>query len=398
MTVPVPRLPAGQRRSARVAAACATLLVVLLPALVAGSGLDAAPTPAERRFVLDAIGVEPHVASSDVARRYCLTALGDEAEAVRAAVVTPDAGLPPLALPRARTLQILVLGAVSGALYLVVLLARGRVQALLACTVLAVLPPVALTGARLRPEAPAVLFALLALVLLQSFAQTAARRPVARQGRRLVSLAGLGACAAVALGLATAALPSHGAPVVLPAFVLTVGAAFLLVRGVAVLRRVGFERFPCRAWNARLLPWTAIGLLAPGVVVLVLRSAVAGPIEALAGTPADVGLLPANGIARALTLSLGAVGAAVAVLRVGLRFGRGARLGAELVLLVYCALELVAFATAPARLDRLPMAPALAILVAEGARLVMFVGAWFWSRRPPRVAGRDGVTSARRGR
>lgn len=363
------------------AAACTTLLVVLLPALVAGAGLDAAPTAAERQFVLGALGVEAPAAHSDVARRYCFVALGDAVEAVRSAATVEGAAWPPAALPQARMLQVLVLGAVSGALYLAVLLARGRVQALLACVALAALPPVAVAGAQLRPEAPAVLFASLALLLLQSFAQTAARRAVWRPGHRLASLAGLGSCAALALGLATAAVPSHGAPVLLPAFVLTVGASMLAVRGGLVLRRVGLERFPCRAWNARLLPWTALGLLAPAVVVLVLRAAVTGPIEALAATPADVGLLPANAVVGTAVVLLAVGGAAVAVLRIGLRFGRGARIGAELVLLVYCALELVAFGTAPDGVDRLPVAPALAILLAEGARLLVFGLVWLLARR-----------------
>ena len=269
-----------------------------------------------------------------------------------------------------------VIAGISGLVYLAVLLARGRLQALLACAALAALPPVAAEGALLRPEALATLLTGLALLLLQSFAQTATRQARRAPWRRVASLSGLGACAALALGLSTAALPSLGAPVLLPGLVLTLGAAMLLVRALRLMRRNSIERLPYRALNARLLPWTAVGLLAPAVVIGVLAAAVTGPTAAVLGTPAEVGLLPRPGLLRTACYCLLIAGAAAAVLRIGLRFGRGGRIGAEVVLLVYCALELAATIGAPPHVDRLPAAPALAIVLAEGARVVLAGIAW----------------------
>ncbi|MBL8730131.1 MAG: hypothetical protein JNM25_17040 [Planctomycetes bacterium] len=350
-----------------------TLAVVLLPPLAAGTGHGAPPTPYEvaaLRAVLDP-GSEGPRSGSEVVRQFHRAAVGGDALALPA----DEAGLAAL-VGRARLLQLLSIAGISALLYLAVLLARGRLQALLACAALAVLPPVAQAGALLRPEAPAALFTGLALLLLQSFAQTASRAPGRRPWRRIASLGGLGLCAVLALGLATAALPSLGASVLLPGLVLTLGAAMLLVRTTRVLRRHGWQRLPHRALNARLLPWTAIALLSPAVVIAVLAAAVAGPIDGLLATPAQVGLLPASTVPRLGAGALMVVGAIAAVLRIGLRFGRGGRIGAELVLLVYCALELVATLGAPPGSDRLPAAPALAVVLAEGARVVVHGIAW----------------------
>jgi hypothetical protein len=149
-----------------------------------------------------------------------------------------------------------------------------------------------------------------------------------------------------------------------------------------VLRRHGCSRLPHRALNARLLPWTAIALLSPAVLIAVLAVAVTGPTDTLLATPAGVGLLPAAPFLRMLVGALVAAGAVAAVLRIGLRFGRGGRIGAELVLLVYWALELAAALGAPPDVDRLPAAPALAIVLAEGARVLVHGIAWLAVGRP----------------
>lgn len=333
------------------AAAGATLAVLLLAPLAAGTGLGAPATTHEIAYLQQVHGVAPGT----------LVDLGTQARAE-------------LGLGTARLLQVFVMGGITGLLYLAVVLARGRLQALLACLLFAVLPPVAAEGALVRPEAPATLLAGLALLLLQCFAQTARRRPSVAPRRRVVSLLGLGACAALALGLATAELPSLGAQVLLPGLILTLGAAMLSFRAWRLLRRRGWQRLPHRALNARLLPWTAMALATPAVVLAVLALAAVPPGDALRGTPAAASLVPAlheSPIAAAITIALLVLGATSAVLRIGLRFGRGGRIGAELVLLVYCALELAATAAAPADADRLPAAPALAIVLAEGLRVLL---------------------------
>jgi hypothetical protein len=222
------RSPAQFGRGSRlraVAAACATLAVVLLPPLAAGTGHGAPPSPHEVTALRAALGVDGDAVpvGSEVARQYYQAAAGGWL----AEVPVDEAGMTAL-VGRARLLQLLSIAGISCLVYLSVLLARGRLQALLACAALAVLPPVAIEGALLRPEAPAALFTGLALVLLQSFAQTACRHPGGAPWRRIVSLGGLGVCAVLALGLATAALPSLGASVLLPGLVLTLSAAMLL--------------------------------------------------------------------------------------------------------------------------------------------------------------------------
>jgi hypothetical protein len=374
VTGPAPRQQAGGRRRRRwraFAAGCATLAIVLLAPLAAGTGHGAPPTASELRQLGAALGDgDPSSpVGSEVARQYLVAAAGREPlpadPAARAQVVG-----------RARLLQLLTIGGISCLLYTAVLLARGRLQALLACAALAALPPVALEGALLRPEAPATLLAGLAVLLLQSFAQTVRRPAQGGWWRRPASLSGLGLCAALALGFAAAAVPSHGSTVLLPGLVVTLGAVMLLVRSVRVLRRGGVERLPYRAWNRRLLPWTAIALVAPAVVIGVLSLSVTGPIDALLGTPAHVTLLPEPLLLRAPLVGLLLLGAMAAVLRIGLRFGRGGHIGAELVLFVYCALELAAAIGAPPHVDRLPAAPALAVVLAEGGRVLLNGIAW----------------------
>lgn len=370
----------GQRQLGRrwraLAAAATTLAVVVLPPLAAGTGYAAPPAAFELTSLQQALAAPGSAdAPNEVARQYFVAAVGGPSVVVPAAA---DARL--RLVGRARLLQLAVIGGLAGLCYLAVLLARGRVQALLACAVLAVLPPVASAGAFVRLEAPSALFTALALVLLQSFAQTALRRARGGRWRRAASLVGLGACAATSLGLAIAALPSVGAPVLMPGLVLTLGAAMLAVRAVRALRRRGIERLPCRALNARLLPWTALSLAAPALVIAVLSLAAVGAGTAAAGTPSDVGLMPSPWLAGALVWTLLGIGALAAVLRIGLRFGRGGRIGAEVVLLVYCALELTAAAGAPPAADRLPAAPALAIVLAEGVRFALAALRVGWRR------------------
>jgi hypothetical protein len=368
-----------RRRFGTVAAGCATLAVVLLAPLAAGLGIDAPPTSAEVAHLEQALGGDgaaPARGGSEIVRLWFRAAAGADAS-----VPPDDAGRVRL-VARARLSQVLVIGAIAGLVYVAVLLARGRLQALLASAALAGLPPVLQEGARLRPEGLATALVLLATVLLQCFAQTASRRAPGARWRRAVSLLGLGACAALALGLALATLPSAGAPVLLPGLVVTLGAAWLGVRALRVARRTGLERLPCRALNGRLLPWTALALVVPAVAILELEALISAPIEDLPATRSQAALLPGTGWLRGAAWTLLGGGAVAAVLRVGLRLGRGGRIGAEVVLLVYGALGLAAAWGAPPGADPLPAAPALAIVLAEGLRLVLTGMAWFAHGRP----------------
>jgi hypothetical protein len=357
----VPPVTAWQRRRSAVAAACLTLAIVLLPGLVAGWQLEAPPAPGELERLQAALGHERGV--TEVGGLFLRAAVAEASfvpadEAERAALVS-----------RARIAQVGYLFAISGLCYVAVLLARGRVQALLSCALLAVLPPVGVEGHVLRPETAATALALLAVVLFQCVAQQAGRRP----GRsRCASLWGLCLCAVFALALAVAAMPAAGHTLLVPGVVLTVSALQLGLRAFRVANRRGALRVPIRSLNGRLLPWTCGALLTPAAAWLVLTQ----EAEYVLPSPSEVGLLPAGSVLRWLAWAFVAVGGTAALVRVGLRFGRKGRVDVDLVLLVYCALML-AGAVGRAGTDRLAAAPAMAFVLAEAAR---FAVAWLANR------------------
>ena len=74
-------------------------------------------------------------------------------------------------------------------------------------------------------------------------------------------------------------------------------------------------------------------------------------------------------------LLLAALGATRLLLRIGLSLSRGGRLDARIVLGLAIAAPLVQRIARGAELDALPFAPALAVLVAEGAWLGVLFGA-----------------------
>ncbi|MEO6594054.1 MAG: hypothetical protein ABIP94_04810 [Planctomycetota bacterium] len=353
------------------ATACVVLAVLLLPALVAGIRIDAPPTPAELDHLRAALVPSDATAAvgSEVARQFYVSMLWGVASlpldpAAAAAVVT-----------QARMAQLASLLGLTLLLYLAVLLARGRLQALMAAGALLLLPPVSSEGHVLRPETPTAVFCLLSLVLLQCLAQPGQRR---HRGRvpRTVFLAGLVLCVSIAQGLAVATLPSSGECLLVPGVVLTIAAVQLGLRGLRVVRREGLERAPMRSINGRLLPWTASALLAPAIALLLLSVAVVVPAEALPPSTSAQGLWPVRSAWHVVLFTLLGIGVVAGVLRTGLRFGRRGRIGADLVLMIYCVVFLGAAIGSPASEDRLLAAPAMAVVLSEGvcALLVMLRG------------------------
>lgn len=387
---PASRLPtprSAPRRLLRAGLGLGLVATVLaLPALLAGARLDAPPRPGELQRLAAAAAGGP--GGSEVARRFQLaTAPGVVPEALQGP--QPVAGAAATAfVARARLVQVLFLFAASAGVYLATVLARGRLQALLACLCLPMLPPIAAEGHVLRPETAAVVFTLLALVLLQVLAADVHRRR--RRGwRRGSVLVADGAVAALALGLAAAALPARGGGLLLPGFVMSVAALHLGARAVRLLRRNGLLRLPIGAINRRLWPWTLAAVLAPVAGLVLLQRLLGGPAGSLPATPSEVGLLPAVLALRWPLQALLGLGTVVAVLRIGLRFGRRGRIGPDLVLLLYCALQLACTVGAGPGTDALPAAPALAIVLSEGLIVTVGAVAWWWLRR------RGAVTSAR---
>jgi len=351
-------------RAARLGTAAATLLLVLLPALVAGARLAAPAAPGEFERVrqalasTDAAGEPVAVPRSEVARAF-----------LRSMVVgAPEPrGDEPALLARARFAQVLVLLGIGGALYTVVLLAGDRLRALLACAWFAVLPPVGVEGHVLRPETPAVLFVWLGLAVLLGLAGV--RRP--RRGlRRRELLTSVCAVACSCLGVATQ--PSLGLLLLVPGVVMTLSAVRLAVRVVAVVRRRGVLHLPYAATNRRLLPWIGTALLTPLVAWWLLQVVVVGPSEGLLRTPSEVGLLPAGQPWRTVVLALLWLGGCGAVFRLGMALGQRSSLAPALVLWTGVLLCLLGGLADPGT-DRLPQAPAAAIVLAEGCLWAVFL-------------------------
>ena len=350
---------------ARVAVHCATLLVVTLPAMVAGAQLAAPPGPFEPGLVEHALLPAAEAgARSEVVTAFVQSVIGEPRwpveESARLAL-----------LLQARLAQVIGLWLLSGLLYGCVLLASGRVQALLACVCLALFPSVCRDGPVLRPETPAVVLAMFAILLLQCLT----RAP--RDGRQLAAwshwlrLFALAMCAMVANALAAAALPSRGEVLLVPGLVLTLAALQMGVRGLRIRRRRSLLAVPLPAINRRLLPWTAMAVLTPGVACWLLTRAVVGSTEALVPTLGMHDWLPEPLALQIATIALMVFGGFVAVVRIGMRFGRASRLGPDLVLLVAAAVALAVSVTEPAGQDGLPAALPTAVLCSEGLRAVI---------------------------
>lgn len=347
----------------RVGAACAVLLFLLLPVLVAGLRLTAPAAPGEVARLERAAAGRPAPGrdqDGEVARKFFRAAAG------LAPTVPSEPAAQQAFVVRARIGQLAVLLAASLALYLVVLLAFGRLQAVLACAALAVVPAVAVEGHVLRPETPGLLFTTVGVLLLQCLAQEPRRASARARRSHGWSRAGLAVCAMLATSLGVAAVPTTGAPLLVPGFVLTIAAATAVLRLGPIARRSGIARLPLRAVNRRLLPWTALALATPAVALGVLNANVKGSPDALAATGGAVGWLPCAPALAIVFVVVFALGALAALLQVGGPLRRHGRVTPGLVLLVACAVPLAAGLGAPPGTDRLPLAAATAVLLAQG--------------------------------
>lgn len=363
-------------RSSRVAALCCSLLVLLLPTLVVGLSI-ASPAQPDELSRLARI-VERHAAGERIdtsgSRMFHTAAIPSEA--------WPSKRVDQQALlVRARLMQVLGITCLSFLTYLSVLLARGRLQALLACGLLALLPPVLAVGHVLRPETPAILFALLSLVLFQVASKPAPRHRHQSPRRSLMVGCGLMFCGAIAAALACETMPSIGEALLVPGVVLVLGAVQLGVRGVRCVRRRGLVGTPIRSLNRRLIPWTATALVAPAITLWLLNTTLTVSVDEIARTVRTSGLLPDGHAAYTITVVLLVTGLLAGVLRVGLRFGRGGRIAPDLILFVFCAVFLMTSLTGGQGTDPLPLVPAMAVLLSEGLRALLVLGLGLWARR-----------------
>lgn len=334
------------------------LVVALLPALVAGVGIARAAAPGEwERLAAALTGARP-IAASLVADGFLLATVP-----AGAPVPLPDSVAAEALLGSARIGQVLGIVALSFLGYLAMMLAGGRARSLLAVAWLAVLPPIAGEGHVLRPETPSVVFGLLALLLLQCV--SGVQRPASTARARATVTFLLCATAAVAIGFAVAALPSAGILLLLPGGASIMATALLVLRLLRALRQRSIAVLPIRAGAARLWPWVLASMASLLATVLLLDIAVRAP-EALSPTGSGCGLLPALPVLRYPLSLLAVLGAARLLLRTGQRLGRRGRLGADFLLLLYCASLLAQRVLRPTDDDALPAALPMALLLAEG--------------------------------
>lgn len=351
----------GSRRSAclrRLTGASLIVLVTLLPAMVAGIGLERPAAPGEwARLEAAATGPRPGPRSL-VADGFLL------ATAPIPAATSGDGAAAAHWLGTARIAQVLGVLALSWLGYLAIALVGGRARALLTVAWLAVLPPVLEAGHVLRPETAACMFGLLGLLLLQCvpFVQRPAGR---RKGRWLATLSLVGT-AAGAFGAAVATVPSAGILLLLPGCASMLAAGQLALRLWRAMRQRSVAVLPLRACTARLWPWVAASMAALWATAVAMQLAVEAPDQFVASATVG-GLLPAAGIARYPLLAIALLGAVRLVLWTGQRLGRRGRLGADLLLLLWAAVLLLQRWLRPADDDALAAALPCALLLAEGS-------------------------------
>ncbi len=360
-----PRLP-------KVAALCCSALVLLLPTLLALRGIGAPPAPGELQRLERVVrgqspGERVDTGVSRLVHRagVAADAWPERADEQRALLV------------RARRSQIAAIAALTWLTYLMVSVAGGRLRALLACAAFAVTPPVFDAGYVLRAETAGALFATLSVFLLQLAARPRARLRARSPRRAAVLAGGLMACAAAAIAMACEATPSLGESLLVPGGILLLAAVHLALRSSRLLARRGLVGGPGRAINGRLIPWTALGFLAPAVALWVQQRSYTVAVDALEVAAPQSPLLPSSWPGFVAACGLLALGAVAWITRLGVRFGRGGRISPDLVLFSACLVFLLGVLADAVPRDPLPLAPAAAVVVGTGAHalLVLALGA-----------------------
>jgi len=359
-----PRARPG-RWHGRIGVFAVTASLLLLPALLAARHLGTPGDEAERQRVVRALAAEASTGlETEVARSFHGAWLSGVSS------WPADENARQEVLTRARLASITAVLGLSLATYLVVLLARGRLQALAACACLSLLPPIVQEGHVLRPEVPAALFAVFAVLLLACLAQAVRSR---RTGA--VRILGFVLCAAIASGLAVAAFPRHGASLLVAGVVLTLGALQFGLRSLRVARRRGVAALPIRAVNARLLPWTAAALLTPAVTMVLLGVLGDGSFDGVLPS-AGADYWPASLALRIPFAAALAVGGMAMLLRTGQAWRRRGRIGPDLVLLVAAAVALASGLPQPEGEDRVLLAVPTAVLLAEACWALAMLAQW----------------------
>jgi len=352
--------PADKRLGHRLAAGSFIALAILLPALIAFSDIAAPLATGEKeRIVATFSSSATHATPLEFF--YGMMMSENAAE--------QWAGEELRIVAQARRAGMLALLVMSGLLYVLVVLVRGRAAAVLSCLCLCLVPAVSDEGYVLRPEQCATMFALLGVLLVHLYPDALRRRRGQRPLSRWLNLFAIVVCVSLCFGVAMACLPEAGIYLLLPGGALLLIALCLVAVFPRVVRRRGIMRWPYGATTARFVPWVAmcLGNLALGFVVLTLV-----PGEATQASAANVGMLPDSWYLLLPVLVLLLIGGVRMVLGVGLRLGREGHVGRNALLLIYTAALLLQHLSGPTR-DHLPVAPALAILMGEGGAVLVFL-------------------------
>ncbi|MCC6775006.1 MAG: hypothetical protein IT360_27825 [Gemmatimonadaceae bacterium] len=180
-------------------------------------------------------------------------------------------------------------------------------------------------------------------------------------------------------------MPPLGTALLVPTVPFRLIALQAMLRALRIGARRRFLVVPARAITARLFGPALAALLAPVAALVLMVGGVQGQGPASTVVPAS--LLPPSTLPHAAVLASAGFGGLAFLLGAGMRFGRGGRIGADLVLAAYCATQLLHPQFAGER-DPTPAAPAVALLMANG--LLTAIAAATWCLRGRFSGGRPG--------
>ena len=260
----------GRRAWFGLAAGSFIVLALLLPVLLAFKSIALPPAGGEAERVRQSIAPHTVTVSTPTEFFFGMTLPADAAERwpKEADVI----------VARGRLAGMLALLVVSGLLYILVTMVRGRTTGVLSCLCLCLVPSFAVEGYILRAEQASLMFGLLGVLLLHFYPLALRRRRGQRPLRRWLNLFAIIVCVSLCFGLAASCLPHAGIYLLVPfgALLLVV----LCVLGVfpRVVRRRTLDRWPHKAATARFVPWIGMCLGNLALVWLILMVA-PGPFD-----------------------------------------------------------------------------------------------------------------------
>jgi hypothetical protein len=348
-------------RLRRLTASTLVLLIVMLPVLLAFVRIEQPPTDAEIARVEQAVFADHAVDSGPLLMYYGSTVPQNAPtrwEKHKFEITV-----------NARVAGMLALFCISGLLYVLLFLVRGRATAAAGCLALCVMPSIALEGFILRPEQCSSLFGLLGVVLIAGFPLMLQER--ARNVSSWLARLSLLLVVGVTFGIARSCHLGAWIYLTLPA-----GALLLSVMTTALIfprgaRGRSWMFWPFRAAARRYAPWMILVLTSFALTLLMMMRQ--GGLTAPDST-SDLGLLPESLWLAVPVVLFAGVGALRMGLGVGLRLGRLRRVRPDAVMFLYVAGLMMHHFLTPDGVDRMPAAIAFACLVGDGVMSAVVIG------------------------